>query len=97
MTQRPDLGWDVDAEMSNTDKMIAKAKANPMLPLGMVGLSGVVGYMAYKFRGRDRTVPMSVYLIKTRIYAQGTITGALVLFASYQMYLTLSKKKSSDS
>ena len=34
MTQRPDLGWDVDAEMSNTDKMIAKAKANPMLPLG---------------------------------------------------------------
>jgi hypothetical protein len=32
MTQRPDLGWDV--EMSNKDKIIAKAKANPMLPLG---------------------------------------------------------------
>ena len=41
---------------------------------GLCGLVGV-GYMARNFKNRPKDMKVSVYLIHTRLFAQGTVIG----------------------
>jgi len=52
---------------SKTGKMFANVGA-------VLGLGGVV-YMARNFKNRDPNMKISVYLIHTRLLAQGTVIG----------------------
>jgi len=59
----------------------------------MLGLGGV-GYMAKKFKDRPAGTKTSVYLIHTRLLAQGTVVGVLTLGMIYQMYISPQNKGS---
>lgn len=52
----------------------------------MAGFFGVIGYAIYNFRRRDPSTKPSVYVIQTRVAAQGLVIGVLTLTAAYQMY-----------
>jgi len=67
------------------NKFLRKAKDEPFVPIG-IGLGlGVLAYQAYKFKNRGK-LPVSVYLIHTRVLAQGTIIGVLTLGVLHSMY-----------
>jgi len=51
----------------------------------LLGLGGVV-YMARGFKNKDPNMKTSVYLIHTRLLAQGTVIGVLTLGMMHQMY-----------
>jgi len=56
----------------------------------LLGLGGVV-YMARGFKNKDPNMKTSVYLIHTRLLAQGTVIGVLTLGMLHQMYTRMSK------
>lgn len=47
---------------------------------------GVVGYSAYNFKKRDRSIKPSVYIIQTRVAAQGFVIGLLTIGLGFHMY-----------
>ena len=53
---------------------------------GLVGLVGIVGYNMYHLRRRPKDMKMSVYLIHTRVAAQGFVVSCLTAGVCYQMY-----------
>merc|ERR1711864_35036 len=67
-----------DRKKGETDKRFAV--------LGSVLGLGGVGYMARNFKNRDPNMKISVYLIHTRLLAQGTVIGVLTLGMLHQMY-----------
>jgi len=52
---------------------------------GLLGLGGVA-YMAREFKNRPQNMKLSVYLIHTRLVAQGTVIGVLTLGMINQMW-----------
>jgi len=62
----------------------------------VLGLGGVV-YMARNFKNRDPNMKISVYLIHTRLLAQGTVIGVLTLGMIHQMYTKWSAKRALES
>lgn len=57
----------------------------------LLGLGGV-GYMARNFKNRPKDMKVSVYLIHTRLVAQGTVIGVLCLGMLNEMYKNAAKK-----
>jgi len=66
-------------------KFMNKAKENPLVPAGIVGGLIALAYSAFKFKSRGNT-KMSVYLIHTRVAAQGAVVGAMTLACVYQIF-----------
>jgi len=66
-------------------KFLSKAKQNPFVPAGILGAVGALIYSAFKFRNRGDQ-KMSVYLIHTRMAAQGAVVTALTVGVAIQMY-----------
>lgn len=56
-------------------------------------MAAAVGYSIYHFRKRDKSIPPSVYVIQTRVIAQGIVVGTLTLSLIYRMYKNLNKPK----
>jgi len=57
---------------------------------------GAVGYMARNFKNRPAHIRPSVYLIHTRLLAQGLVVGLCSLGMFHQMYQrTIGKEKQS--
>jgi len=73
-------------EQKGLFKFVRKAKDNPMVPIGIAGGLSALFYSAYKFKNRDPTTKLSVYLIHTRMAAQGAVVSALMLGVLYSMY-----------
>jgi len=73
-------------ELSGRAKLLKKAKDNPLLPIGITTGIGALMYSAYKFKNRDRSTKLSVYLIHTRMAAQGAVVTALTLGVLYSMF-----------
>lgn len=53
--------------------------------LGLVGLVGACAYSAYKYRHRGG-MSTSVFLMQTRVVAQGTVVSCLTIGVAYQMF-----------
>ncbi|XP_023334341.1 HIG1 domain family member 1A, mitochondrial isoform X2 [Eurytemora carolleeae] len=51
----------------------------------VAGLAGL-GYMARNFKNKNKDMKISVYVIHTRMLAQGTVIGVLCLGMFSQMY-----------
>eukprot|EP00088_Acartia_fossae_P019837 TRINITY_DN21596_c0_g1_i1.p1 TRINITY_DN21596_c0_g1~~TRINITY_DN21596_c0_g1_i1.p1 ORF type:complete len:103 (+),score=11.70 TRINITY_DN21596_c0_g1_i1:23-331(+) len=61
--------------------------------LGIIGGIGGVAYMIRNFRNRSPDMKLSVYVIHTRLLAQGTVIGVLSLGMIYQMYTKMTNKR----
>ncbi|XP_013148646.1 PREDICTED: HIG1 domain family member 1C [Papilio polytes] len=72
---------------SHADKLARKSKDSPFMIIGIIGLIGVCGFGAYKFKTRGE-MSTSVFLMQLRVAAQGTVVSALTLGLAY----TLAKK-----
>lgn len=61
-----------------------------MLPVGMAGFLGIVGYRLWKMKSRGDT-KMSVHLIHMRVAAQGFVVGAMTVgtFAENSYFLLI--------
>ena len=59
----------------------------------MGGFFSVIGYAIYNFRRRDPSTKPSVYVIQTRVAAQGLVIGVLTLTAGYHMYQNFVHRK----
>jgi hypothetical protein len=66
-------------------KFLKKSKENPFIPAGIAGALFALGYAAIKFRSRGNQ-KASVFLIHTRVAAQGAIVGALTVGCIYQIF-----------
>ncbi|ODN03659.1 HIG1 domain family member 1A, mitochondrial [Orchesella cincta] len=85
MSDDKTFGFKSAYDEGQESKFIAKAKANPFVPAGIFGAVSALLYSAYKFRNRgDQKV--SVYLIHTRVAAQGAVVAALTIGVGIQMY-----------
>jgi len=66
-------------------KFLKKSKENPFIPAGITGALFALAYSAFKFKTRGNQ-KLSVYLIHTRVAAQGAIVGALTVGCIYQIF-----------
>ncbi|CAL8094139.1 unnamed protein product [Orchesella dallaii] len=79
------LGFKSVYDEGQESKFLAKAKANPFVPAGICGALSALLYSAYKFKNRGNQ-KVSVYLIHTRVAAQGAVVAAITVGVGYQMY-----------
>ncbi|XP_072935682.1 HIG1 domain family member 1C-like [Epargyreus clarus] len=80
---------------SQTDKLARKSKDSPFMIIGILGLIGVCGFGAYKFKTRGE-MSTSVFLMQLRVAAQGTVVSALTIGLAYQLaskYMFKDEKK----
>jgi len=70
--------------ISQLEKMKIKARQNPSVPIGVLGMIGMLGYQAHAFKNKGR-MKTSVFLIQTRVRAQAMVVGAMVLGISYNL------------
>ncbi|KAG5669050.1 hypothetical protein PVAND_016951 [Polypedilum vanderplanki] len=79
MSQPPIIFRD---EEESSQRLERKAKESPFMIIGLAGLVGALGYSAYKYKNRG-TMSTSVYLMQTRVLAQGTVVSCLGLGIIY--------------
>lgn len=58
----------------------------------LAGLAGVT-YMVRNFKNKNPNTKLSVYVIHTRMLAQGTVVGILSMGMMYQMYKKFKNKQ----
>jgi len=73
--------YDEDKE----SKFLRKSKENPFIPAGIGGALFALAYAAYSFKNRGNQ-KVSVFLIHTRVAAQGAVVGALTVGCIYQIF-----------
>nr|XP_034841416.1 HIG1 domain family member 1A, mitochondrial-like isoform X2 [Maniola hyperantus] len=71
-------------EESQVDRIARKSKDSPFMIIGILGLIGVCGYGAYKFKSRGK-MSTSVFLMQLRVAAQGTVVAALTVGVAYSL------------
>jgi hypothetical protein len=63
------------------------SKLTKFLFLGLAGLVAALGYSAYKYRDvRRGGMSTSVFLMQTRVLAQGTVVSCLTVGLAVQMF-----------
>ena len=60
---------------------------------GFAGFLGIVGYSIYNYRKRDKSVATSVYVIHTRMAAQGLVIALLTGGVCYKMVCKMMESK----
>ncbi|KAK7078427.1 HIG1 domain member 1A, mitochondrial [Halocaridina rubra] len=76
---------------THSERLARKAKDAPFMVVGLCGLVGLVGYSIYGFR--NRKVKTSIYIIHTRVAAQGFVVTCLTLGVAYNLYNKFVKPK----
>ena len=85
----------VDFDESQSQRLARKAKESPFMLAGIAGLAAVCGLGVHKFKSRGEMSP-SVYLMRLRVAASGTIVAACAIGVTLQMskdYLFNQKRK----
>ncbi|CAF0995724.1 unnamed protein product [Brachionus calyciflorus] len=74
--------------MSNLEErgFFERFRKDPLPAIGMGGFFGVIGYSLWNYRRRDATTKASVYVIQTRVAAQGLVIGLLTVSLGFHMY-----------
>jgi hypothetical protein len=52
----------------------------------MGGFFGVIGYAIYNYRNKNSSTKTSLYVVQTRVVAQGFVIGLLTLGLGVNMY-----------
>ncbi|XP_046667340.1 HIG1 domain family member 1A, mitochondrial-like isoform X2 [Homalodisca vitripennis] len=63
---------------SQGDRLSRKMKEAPLLPIGLLGFVGALGYGAYKYKHRGE-MSRSLFFVQLRVGAQSMVVGALVI------------------
>ncbi|XP_013196146.1 HIG1 domain family member 1A, mitochondrial [Amyelois transitella] len=71
-------------EESQAEKLARKSKDSPFMIIGILGLIGVCGFGAYKYKNRGN-MSTSVFLMQLRVAAQGTVVSALTIGLAYTL------------
>ncbi|KAK8785528.1 hypothetical protein V5799_008107 [Amblyomma americanum] len=71
-------------EETATEKFKRKAKESPFMIIGLSGCIAACAYGAFLFRRHGRTNP-SLFLMKLRVTAQGTVIGCLMFGVMYSL------------
>ncbi|XP_026323337.1 HIG1 domain family member 1A, mitochondrial-like [Hyposmocoma kahamanoa] len=71
-------------EESQADKFARKSKDSPFMIVGILGLIGVCGLGAYKYKTKGK-MSTSVFLMQLRVAAQGTVVAALTVGLAYTL------------
>ncbi|XP_057294146.1 HIG1 domain family member 1A, mitochondrial-like [Hydractinia symbiolongicarpus] len=66
-------------EVTDREKFISKAKKDPFVPIGFVGLLGALGYGVYAYKTRGPAMTTSRYLMRLRVIAQSMVVGSIIL------------------
>ncbi|CAG0889486.1 unnamed protein product [Darwinula stevensoni] len=74
------------AEEKAGSKFWRKAKEAPYVPLGITGALAAVTYSIVHYRHRHPEVKPSVYVIHTRLAAQGFVIAAMIGGICYSMF-----------
>ena len=82
---RPEFEGQFEKEKFRT-KFLRKSKENPIFPGALSVGTGILFYMLWGLTHRKPGEKLSVYLIHTRLAAQGAIVGILGAAMSYQIY-----------
>lgn len=72
------------------ESMWQKLRHNPMVPLGVSGMVGMVAYGGWNYKNRG-SMSTSVYLMHLRVKAQSMVVGALTIGATYHLIKDLFK------
>ncbi|XP_070494406.1 HIG1 domain family member 1C-like [Chironomus tepperi] len=72
-------------EEETSSRLSRKAKESPFMLVGIGGLVLACGFAAYKFKHRGE-MSTSVFLMQTRVAAQGTVVSCLTLGLLYSMF-----------
>jgi len=82
--------FDPDVEYKNNKN--SSKMVEIMGKIGIVAGLGGVYYMAKNLKNKPKDMKLSVYMIHTRLLAQGSVVGVLSLGMIYQMYTKLQHK-----
>jgi len=77
--RNPDYWQPSHDEISDQEKFISKAKKDPFIPIGFVGLLGALGYGVYAYKSRGPAMTTSRYLMRLRVVAQSMVVGSIVV------------------
>lgn len=69
---------------SQSERLARKSKDSPFMIIGIIGLLGVCGLGAYKYKTRGG-MSTSVFLMQLRVAAQGTVVSALTIGLAYTL------------
>jgi len=83
--QESEMDFTSSYEEGRQSKLLQKAKQNPFIPAGIAGGLFALAYAAIGFKNRGNQ-KVSVYLIHTRVAAQGAVVGALTVGCLYQIF-----------
>jgi len=78
----------------NVEKKKSREGIGFMYVGALAGLAGL-GYMIRNFKNKQSDMKLSVYVIHTRLLAQGTVVGVLSLGMIHQLYTRYADKKAS--
>jgi len=79
MSPTPNERWKPTSDEEDAQhKFMRKARDEPFIPIGFVGLTGALIYGAYAYKNRG---PMSTsrYLMRLRVVAQSMVVGAIMV------------------
>jgi len=76
-------------DKSSAEGVMKRARDSPMVPIGIMGGLGMLGYMVYGAKSRQE--PLHIYVIRTRMYVCGLIVGCMGLGAGYNLYQNYGK------
>ncbi|XP_047136349.1 HIG1 domain family member 1A, mitochondrial isoform X1 [Hydra vulgaris] len=80
-------------EVSNSEKLLEKAKKAPFIPIGIAGFIAALAIGAYGYRNRDPYMTTSRYLMRLRVISQSMVVGAICIGLGYQIYNEHKDKK----
>lgn len=78
--------------VQNHQGFFSKLKRDPILPIGISGFLGVVAYSAYNYRKKSASTKTSVYVIHTRVAAQGLVISVLTIGLVFHMYKSYNER-----
>jgi hypothetical protein len=80
------------SDLSEATGFFGKFKKDPIPAIGMAGFFGVVVYSALNYRKKSADLKPSVYVIQTRVAAQGLTIACLAAGACIHMYQSYSHR-----
>ncbi|CAG5135857.1 unnamed protein product [Candidula unifasciata] len=70
-------------EETTGNKTARKIRENPMVPIGMAGFFAAVVYGIRNYKKRPKTMTLSMYIMRFRVFAQSIAVGAMGLGIGY--------------
>ncbi|CAG0921454.1 unnamed protein product [Notodromas monacha] len=85
-------GFDVEGAYGGRKTLAEKTAENPLVPIGIGGGALAVLLALGGYRKKDPNMKPSVYVIHTRLMAQGLVIGAMFATMAMQLFKNIRKE-----